>query len=95
MMGGPVRFILAESGHIAGIINHPAKKNAATGSKREDAQMLIPTSGRRANKNEGSWWLDWVPWLDKKSGEQIEPPAMGNEEHTPMMDAPGSYVLEK
>ena len=97
MMGGPVRFVLAESGHIAGIINPPAKKkrgywvNTARNAQRLDADEWLAG----ATKHEGSWWVDWVPWLKKHAGKLVEPPTVGNEGHPPIMDAPGTYVLEK
>jgi polyhydroxyalkanoate synthase len=97
MMGGPVRFVLAESGHIAGIINPPAqkKRNYWLNTAR-NAQTLDPDEWLAgATKHEGSWWLDWVPWLKKHAGKRVEPPSMGSEAHPPIMDAPGTYVLER
>jgi polyhydroxyalkanoate synthase len=47
-----------------------------------------------ATHHEGSWWVDWVPWLEKHAGELTEPPPMGGEEYRPVADAPGVYVLE-
>jgi polyhydroxyalkanoate synthase len=91
--GGPVRFILGESGHIAGIINHPAKKRRGywtNDSDTRDAQEWL--SG--ATRHEGSWWVDWIPWLEEHSGEMVRPPSVGNETYPAMMDAPGTYVLE-
>lgn len=94
LQGGPVRFILSEGGHIAGIINPPAdEKRAYWLNEGEDVDPDEWLNG--AQKYEGSWWVDWVPWLAEHSGEQVETPAMGNEEYPPLMDAPGSYVLEK
>jgi polyhydroxyalkanoate synthase len=97
MMGGPVRFVLAESGHIAGIINHPAKKkrgywvNGARNAKDLDPDAWLAGSTR----HEGSWWLDWVPWLKKQAGKLVEPPPMGSDEYPPILAAPGTYVLEQ
>lgn len=99
MMGGPVRFVLAESGHIAGIINHPAKKkrvywtNDDLDSDDSDADPDEWLAG--ATKNKGSWWVDWIPWLEEHSGELVSPPLLGNEEFPPIVDAPGTYVLER
>ena len=96
LLGGPVRFVLAESGHIAGIINHPAKKKRGYWTNdAEDAQALDPDEWLAgATKHKGSWWVDWVPWLEEQSGELVEPPAMGSDEYPPIGDAPGTYVLE-
>jgi polyhydroxyalkanoate synthase len=96
MHGGPVRFVLAESGHIAGIINHPAKKKRGYWiNNLKSAQMLEPDEWlAKAKKHKGSWWVDWVSWLEKHSGALVDPPATGSEEYSPIMDAPGTYVLE-
>jgi polyhydroxyalkanoate synthase len=94
LQGGPVRFILSGGGHIAGIINHPAAKKRAywvNDDEEKDPESWLA----KAEKNEGSWWVDWVPWLAERSGDQVTPPPMGNEEYPPVMDAPGTYVLEK
>jgi polyhydroxyalkanoate synthase len=93
LMGGPVRFVLAESGHIAGIINPPAGKKRAywtNGDDVEDPDVWL--SG--ATKHDGSWWVDWVPWLVQHAGDLGEPPPMGGEAYPPLIDAPGTYVLE-
>jgi polyhydroxyalkanoate synthase len=97
MMGGPVRFVLAESGHIAGIINPPAKKKRGYWvNTARNAQTLEPDEWLAgATKHEGSWWVDWMPWLVKRAGKLVEPPPMGGEAYPPIMDAPGTYVLER
>ncbi len=97
LMGGPVRFILAESGHIAGIVNHPSKKKRGYWlNTARNARALAPDDWLvGATKHEGSWWLDWVPWLKKQAGKLVEPPTIGAESYPPIMDAPGTYVLER
>jgi len=91
--GGPVRFILSGGGHIAGIINPPAaNKRAYWINEGEDVDPDEWFEG--AQKHEGSWWEDWTSWLNDHSGGEIAPPSMGNEQHSPIMNAPGSYVLE-
>jgi polyhydroxyalkanoate synthase len=97
LLGGPVRFILAESGHIAGIINHPAKKKRGYWvNTTRSAKTLDPDEWLAgATKHEGSWWVDWVPWLKKHAGKLVEPPAMGSDLYAPIVDAPGTYVLER
>jgi polyhydroxyalkanoate synthase len=97
MLGGPVRFVLAESGHIAGIINHPARKKRGYWiNDSDDAQALDPDEWlAEATRHGGSWWVDWVPWLKKQAGKLVEPPPVGGEAYPPIMDAPGTYVLER
>jgi polyhydroxyalkanoate synthase len=94
IMGGPVRFVLAESGHIAGIINPPARKKRAYWTNDDDIEDPDAWLAG-ATKHAGSWWVDWVPWLAQHAGELVEPPPMGGEAYPPIMDAPGAYVLEK
>jgi len=93
LLGGPVRFILTTGGHIAGIINHPAKK------RREYWTNADPTTSPEtwltgADQHAGSWWVDWIPWLSNHSGDQIDPPSMGTADYPPITAAPGTYVLE-
>lgn len=95
LLGGPKRFVLGASGHIAGVINPPAKKRRnywvnETLSKSPDTWF------KSAKEHPGSWWTDWFAWLDKHSGEKC--PAitdMGSAEYPPIEAAPGRYVLEK
>ena len=94
LTGGKVRFVRASSGHIAGVINHPGPKKGAYWVNEEPAdspEAWLDTAGKR----EGSWWTDWVAWLGERSGAKVKPPNVGSKAHPPLMDAPGSYVLEK
>lgn len=94
LLSGPVRFILTTGGHIAGIINPPAKKGReywTNDSETNDPKEWL----EGATNNEGSWWVDWIPWLEQQSREKIDPPAMGNDDFPIIIDAPGTYVLEK
>ncbi len=93
LFGGKVRYVLASSGHIAGIINPPGGKGAYW---TNEAQAATPEEWRRAaTKHDGSWWTDWSAWLAARSGERDTPPAMGSAAHPPIAGAPGTYVLEK
>ena len=94
MVSGPVRRILAESGHIAGIINPPAQKKRGYWVNENDPLDLDAWLAG-ATKYQGSWWVDWLPWLEKQSDELVAPPPVGNAEFPPIMDAPGANVLEK
>jgi polyhydroxyalkanoate synthase subunit PhaC len=94
LFGGDVRFILASSGHIAGIINPPGGKGAHW-TFEGDAANTPKQWLQEASRHEGSWWPDWAAWLTARSGRKGNPPAMGSGNHPPLQDAPGSYVLEK
>jgi polyhydroxyalkanoate synthase subunit PhaC len=95
LFGGDVRFVLASSGHIAGIINPPGGKGAHW--TREDGREADTPKDWLAGttRQEGSWWPDWKAWLAARSGARRKPPSIGSPKHPPLEDAPGSYVLEK
>ncbi|MDZ7736664.1 MAG: class I poly(R)-hydroxyalkanoic acid synthase [Gammaproteobacteria bacterium] len=95
-VSGPVRYTLATSGHILGIISPPVdppKRRYWTG---EATGQTYPESWRNGiDKIPGSWWEDWVNWLDDQCGELVSPPPLGNKTYPALEDAPGTYVLEK
>jgi polyhydroxyalkanoate synthase subunit PhaC len=96
LFGGDVRFVLASSGHIAGIINPPGGKGNYWIREIKDADASSPEQWlQSAPKHEGSWWPDWSAWLSARSGKKGEPPSVGSNKHPPLADAPGTYVLEK
>ena len=101
MVSGPMRLVLAESGHIAGIINPPAKNKRGYWINQEveqgdrDKEVDPDAWLEGATHHKGSWWVDWIPWLEERSGQHITPPRLGNDEFPPLMDAPGTYVLER
>lgn len=92
LVGGKVRFILASSGHIAGMINPPGGKGVFWTNDKTAASAEAWRKG--AQKHDGTWWTDWSRWLAERAGERAEPPSMGNAQNPPLQDAPGSYVLE-
>ncbi len=95
LVAGAVRFVLASSGHIAGIVNPPGGKGAywvtEPGTRATDPQQWLEA----ATRHDGSWWTDWAAWLSQRSGRRVDPPRLGSDAHPPLLDAPGSYVLEK
>jgi polyhydroxyalkanoate synthase len=94
LQSGPVRFVLSGGGHIAGVISPPDKNRGYQINEAEKQDPEAWLAG--ATRHEGSWWVDWVPWLAERSGEQIAPPkTAGSKKRKPIMDAPGTYVLEK
>jgi len=91
LFGGPVTYIMAGSGHIAGVVNHPAAKKYQHWT---NAEMPATFEAWRAGATEhpGSWWPTWAAWLHERSGEMVpaRDPAKGP--LPPLEDAPGSYV---
>ena len=93
---GQVRFVLASSGHIAGIINPPAKGKGAFRVNESTTPAATPDAWlNQATRHEGSWWTDWVRWLESRSGEKSPATAVGSDQYPPLCDAPGTYVLEE
>jgi polyhydroxyalkanoate synthase len=91
---GPVRFVLAGSGHIAGVINPPEAQKYQYWSNEEKVDTLEQFIAG-ATETRGSWWTDWMAWIDRKSGAMA--PAKGARipgkgKLKPIEDAPGSYV---
>ena len=92
LAAGKTRFVLASSGHIAGIINPPGGKGSYwTNDEKNDTPARWRESAQR---HEGSWWTDWAAWLAARSGAKRKPHSLGSRLHSPLQDAPGSYVLE-
>jgi polyhydroxyalkanoate synthase len=91
---GPIRFMLAGSGHIAGVINPPAAKKYQYWTKKKAKKY--PTFEdwfQTADEHPGSWWPDWHAWLSKRSGDKVPARVPGDGALAPIEDAPGSYVL--
>jgi len=96
MKGSKVRFVVASSGHIAGIINHPAGKKGAYRVSENTTPAESPEEWlNSAEQHTGSWWVDWTRWLGAHSGKMVPAPSVGSTKHPPLCDAPGTYVLEK
>ena len=98
LASGKVRFVLASSGHIAGMINPPSKEKGRHWVNEEGDAGDYATAEEwheNASEREGSWWTDWVVWLDERSGKKVKPPKMGGDDYPPIEDAPGTYVRER
>jgi polyhydroxyalkanoate synthase len=91
-LGGPVRFVLGGSGHIAGIVNPPAANKY--GYWTNDALPPTPDDYQQsAVQHEGSWWNDWQAWIGALDGDDRVPARVpGDGKLKPIEDAPGSYV---
>ncbi|MEO0653251.1 MAG: class I poly(R)-hydroxyalkanoic acid synthase [Pseudomonadota bacterium] len=84
-------FILSESGHIAGIVNPPAKKKYGHYTN-EDLSLAPEAWQETATFNQGSWWPRWEGWLSKRSGKKIPARVPGDGGHKTLAPAPGTYV---
>ena len=91
--GGPVRFVLGGSGHIAGIVNPPAANkygfwvNSAA-KLPADADTWLS----KAEQHGGSWWSDWQDWVVTLDGEKTEARDPSKGKLKPLEDAPGNFV---
>ena len=94
LLGGPVRFILAGSGHIAGVINPPAAKKYQYWTNDKKAVSLDAWRAG-AKETAGSWWPDWDKWLSKLSGDKVPARTPGDGKLKVLCDAPGTYVKVK
>ena len=92
---GDVRFVLSNSGHIAGIVNPPSPKSihrVLEGGRplpEDPAEWMAA-----ATMYPMTWWEDWAKWIGVRAGGMRKPPRMGNRKYRPLTDAPGTYVLE-
>ena len=94
LFAGPVRFIIAGSGHIAGVINPPAAKKYQYWTNEAGART-IEAWRKGAREHAGSWWPDWDSWLAKLSGPKIAARKPGDGKLKVLGDAPGTYVKTK
>lgn len=101
ILRGPLRFVLGASGHIAGVINPPAKKRRSYWAHDTDySHAQIPGDPQAwldtATEHTGSWWPDWCSWLAAQSGPMVGARSkLGNKRYTPLQAAPGDYVQVK
>jgi len=94
LLGGDVTFVLGGSGHIAGVINPPAKqkRNHWVGDVSSDARDWLT----HARDVPGSWWPEWIAWLKPHAGAMVAAPkSPGNRRFAAIEAAPGRYVKAK
>ncbi len=90
---GPVTFCLSGSGHIAGVVNPPAKNKYGYWTN-DNCPPNADNWLRTATEHKGSWWPEWIKWLDPHSGGKTVPAAARDPAQNPNAteDAPGSFV---
>ncbi len=93
MVSGDCRFVLCSSGHVQSLVaapNHRGLGYYTNSTLSKDADDWFAGSER----HDGSWWADWVEWLQPRSGELKDPPkTAGNENFPAMEEAPGTYIF--
>jgi len=94
LFSGPVKFVLAASGHIAGVVNPPAAGKYChwtntRNAKNPDAWL------KSASEQPGSWWPAWSEWVGKKSGAKVKARKPGDGKLKVIEEAPGAYVKAK
>jgi len=91
LFSGPVKFVLGASGHIAGVVNPPAKDKYGywtNAANPPDAEAWLAG----AHEHRGSWWPDWERWLRGHGGGRVAARRPGDGKLEPIEPAPGSYV---
>ena len=98
VLPGKKRFVMGASGHIAGVINPPAK-NKRSHWIRADGKLpaILEQWLEGATEHAGSWWTDWSHWLKAHAGKQIAAPKTYGKgaKFKAIEPAPGSYVKQK
>jgi polyhydroxyalkanoate synthase len=90
-----VTFLLTSGGHNAGIVSepgHPGRTYQVLTRGNEESYLDPDSWLATAPRHDGSWWPEWVKWLEARSGERVAPPAIGGRKR-PICAAPGTYVL--
>jgi polyhydroxyalkanoate synthase len=94
---GPIKFVLAGSGHIAGVVNPPAAGKYQYWTNDAPAKSLAEFVAG-ASETKGSWWPDWIGWIRERDGEEIAVKGArrpGKGKLKAIEDAPGSYVRQR
>jgi len=90
--GGPVKYVLSGSGHIAGVVNPPSSGKYQFWTNDNIRDVKLADWIKAAQEHKGSWWPDWRQWLETIDAEQVPARAVGGDALRPIEDAPGSYV---
>jgi len=93
--GGPVKYVLAGSGHIAGVVNPPSKPKYQYWTGDKPSGSDVDAWMKTAVEHPGSWWPDWLDWIKSQDAKTVPARAIGGGKLKPLEDAPGSYVKAK
>lgn len=95
LLRGPRRFVLGASGHIAGVVNPPARRKRSYWVAADETGLPGDPNAwlSAAAEHPGSWWTDWAQWLAGHGGPQVRARTkLGNTRYRPIEPAPGRYV---
>jgi polyhydroxyalkanoate synthase len=97
LLRGPLRFVLGESGHIAGVINPPERGRRGYWFRNAGELPSDPSEWEASSTHAtGSWWPDWLAWLADHSGPMRRAArSLGNQRYPVIEPAPGRYVKVK
>jgi poly[(R)-3-hydroxyalkanoate] polymerase subunit PhaC len=90
--GGPVKYVLSGSGHIAGVVNPPEAGKYQFWTNDNIRDVGLSDWLKNAKEHKGSWWPDWREWLENIDPEKVAARAVGSDALPPIEDAPGTYV---
>jgi polyhydroxyalkanoate synthase len=90
--GGPVKYVLSGSGHIAGVVNPPSSGKYQYWTNENIRGATLADWLKGAQEHKGSWWPHWREWLETLDAEQVPACPVGTDTLPPIEDAPGSYV---
>jgi polyhydroxyalkanoate synthase subunit PhaC len=92
--GGPVTYVMAGSGHIAGVINPVSKPKYQywTGGKPKGK---FENWVEKAQEHPGTWWPYWFSWLEQQAPKRVKARVPGEGKLKPLAPAPGTYVKVK
>jgi polyhydroxyalkanoate synthase len=90
--GGPVKYVLSGSGHIAGVVNPPSAGKYQFWTNDHIKDITLADWLKGAQEHKGSWWPDWREWLQGIDAEEVPARAVGTDALPAIEDAPGSYV---
>jgi polyhydroxyalkanoate synthase subunit PhaC len=90
--GGPVKFVLSGSGHIAGVVNPPSSGKYQYWTNDSSRDVTLADWLARAQEHKGSWWPNWREWVESIDSERVPARKVGSEALPPIQDAPGNYV---
>jgi len=95
LLGGPVKFVLSTSAHMAAMVNPPSSAKASfrtASSNPPDPREFLA----QATTVAGSWWPDYSPWLaDRSGGRNKSPRTLGRKDYPVLCAAPGSYIHDR